>query len=891
MTRIRTVVVRPSGSSCRGARSASVGSWSVRSITTSLVIIVMMLLTGEVLAQQAPVIIPPKLVRFVEATYPPAAEQAALEATVELLITVAADGTVSDAAVVSPVGNGFDESAVAAAKHFVFQPATRDGTPIAARIKYRYVFELKTVPVAPPTPGTGNQAPPPRGVLRGRVVESTTSAPLAGVDVTVRGAVGGEPVTVVTDADGRFVVPGLAAGTYQVRIVTFDAGELTAEETLAADEDLEVTYRLVRTKAIVETSEEEYGATATIEAPSREVTRRSIAREEMTKLPGTRGDALRGVELLPGVARPPGGLGILIVRGAAPGDSQFFLDGAPVPGIYHFGGLTSIVNGQLLERIDLYPGNFSVRYGRRTGGVVEAGFRDPDPDRAKGIVDINLLDASLVVETPLADDLAIAVAARRSYVDFWFESVIPDDTLAVETAPVYDDYQVLLTYKPSARDRFRLFGYGSRDRLALFLDEPADGDPAVRGNLGFSTAIHRLQAEWRRKQSKTTELEIRANGGYTSFDIGLGDTLGLDVSGFTFSSRGELRVQPAEKVGLNVGYDIEGSLLDITFQGPRFGQREGAPQSGGPLDARETITTVIDADFVEPAVYLESVVKPIAALEITAGARGDFFASTRDWSVDPRLAAKYTSSDTTYKLAVGRFSQPPNFAQTDDKLGNPALDPIRSIHYGLGVDQRLSARASLGAEAFYKELDGLVVDNADRTMLINAGIGRIYGLELAGRLQPGGRVSGFLSYTFSRSQRNDRGDAWRLFDFDQTHILTVAGSGKLAPRWELGGTFRLVSGNPDTPVVASLYDANFDVYQPIYGAVNSIRSPVFHRVDVRIERRFDVGRALKWFAYLDLQNAYNHQSIEGTRYNYDFTQRRYIKGLPILPSLGIRGQL
>src|SRR5690606_259835 len=121
---------------------------------------------------------------------------------------------------------------------------------------------------------------------------------------------------------------------------------------------------------------------------------------------GTRGDALRTVEILPGVARPPFGTGALIVRGSAPNDSQVFLDGSPVPLLYHFGGLTSFTNTRMLERIDFYPGNFSVRYGRKIGGILEGGARDPSPERLAGVVDVNLIDASLLVEAPITEDLS-----------------------------------------------------------------------------------------------------------------------------------------------------------------------------------------------------------------------------------------------------------------------------------------------------------------------------------------------------------------------------------------------------------------------------------------------------------------------------------------------------
>ena len=168
---------------------------------------------------------------------------------------------------------------------------------------------------------------------------------------------------------------------------------------------------------------------------------------------------------------------------------------------------------------------------------------------------------------------------------------------------------------------------------------------------------------------------------------------------------------------------------------------------------------------------------------------------------------------------------------------------------------------------------------------------RIYGLEIAGRARPTGRFFGFLSYTLSRSERRDHPNApWRLFDFDQSHILTLSMVYKLGRGWELGGTFRLVSGNPITPVIGSVYDVTSDIYQPIYGALNSQRVGLFHRLDVRLEKMW---RFTHWNLafYIDIQNIYSRMNPEGTLYNYDYRESQVVGGLPIIPSLGLRGEL
>jgi hypothetical protein len=173
----------------------------------------------------------------------------------------------------------------------------------------------------------------------------------------------------------------------------------------------------------------------------------------------------------------------------------------------------------------------------------------------------------------------------------------------------------------------------------------------------------------------------------------------------------------------------------------------------------------------------------------------------------------------------------------------------------------------------------------------NDGDGRAGGVELLVRLHGKGPVSGWVSYTLSRAERRDGpGEEYRPFTFDQTHILSVVASVQLPWRLIFGARFRYVTGNTETPITGSLYDADSDVYVPIPGATNSERVPSYNQLDLRLERRWVFDRwALT--AYLDVQNSYNRQNPEGWVYSYDYRQREVLSGLPIIPSIGIKGEL
>ncbi|MEM9190657.1 MAG: TonB family protein, partial [Myxococcota bacterium] len=519
--------------------------------------------------EEGPVLVPPELRDFVQAAYPAAAEAEGIEATVVLELTISAEGTVTEARVVTAVGNGFDEAAVAAAERFIFVPATRDGEPVPARIRYRYVFELVDEPPVEPDP-TEPEVPPP-GRLMGRILEAGDEDPLPRAEVIATSEDGAISRRAVTAEDGAFRFDDLPPGSYRVAVYADDYDEFGAVEEVASNEITEVVYRVT---FIEEADSEGFSATAVIDAPPREVIRRTITREELTRVPGTRGDALRTVELLPGVGRPPFGAGQLIVRGSAPNDSQVFLDGVSVPLLYHFGGLTSFFNSRMLERIDFFPGNFSARFGRKIGGVLDVETREPAMDRFRGVADINVIDASLLLEAPLGETASIAAAGRRSYIDFFFENIVPDDAFDVVAAPVYYDYQLIASWRPTDQDRFKAVIYGSSDRFSIILSDPSDDDPEVRGNLDLTTQFHRLFVSWRRQFSEDIDATLQVSAGPTLLDFSLGEAISFDATFWQVEVRNEWRFRLSNRLQLIAGVDVNLTPFELEYMGPPPDQSE-----------------------------------------------------------------------------------------------------------------------------------------------------------------------------------------------------------------------------------------------------------------------------------------------------------------------------
>jgi TonB family protein len=871
---------------------------------------------GRPIAPQAKpkkVTVLPKRINDVQPEYTEEAKKAGIQGSVILKITISESGDVVAAEVHEGLGHGLDETSIAAARKLKFEPAKYDdGAPARVTLKYQFDFFFREKVVEPSRAF---------GELRGRVLIQGDEAALPGATLSLRPAAAGagdpDTIAVTADAKGAFVIEKLPEGEYRVslRAPGFDAFVVT--ETIQGGQANVATYRLSR-QATAGTPRTPgvpgvIDIEVTAERPPREVTRRTIEKREIERIPGTNGDALRSIQNLPGVARPPGIFGALLIRGSSPVDSQTFIDGTYVPIIYHFGGLSSVVPTELLSKIDFYPGNFSARYGRAMGGIVDAGMRAPRSDGYHGLVQLDLIDARAMFEGPVPETKgkwSFAAALRRSYIDAWLGPVLRGVGAGVTQAPVYYDWQLIIDGKPKKGHHLRTSFYGSDDRLDLLVHDPAPNEPALSGNIGIVTAFQRLAFQYDYDMGGGDRVDTSLALGREDVQFGLADFF-FRIRALSVLARAEYTKKIARSASMHAGIDVFGGWFDVALRLP-------APPIPGqppnqPFSTRTTEAHAEKSLAFRPAAYLEFELTPTPRVRIVPGVRLDYDDFIKKADFAPRINARYVIRNvfpkTTAKGGVGVFYQPPQIQQVLPPLGSPNISSNRAIHYGLGIEQEITKQIEVSLEGFYKQLDDQVTGTASATGAHieygNAGVGYAGGGELLLKYKPDDRFFGWLAYTLSRAtRRNGPGEPEYLVGWDQTHILTLLGSYRLGAGWELGMRFRLVSGNLVTPNVCDVTSAGCDpkrvggLFHGASGAYTPIpvdthhaeRLPLFHQLDIRVDKSWQFAK-WKLSTYLDVQNAYNHQNAEGILYNFNFTRRQYVTGLPILPSIGVRGEL
>jgi hypothetical protein len=725
--------------------------------------------------------------------------------------------------------------------------------------------------------------------LSGAVLEKGSKSPIIGASLFLEAA--GNSVSAATDPTA---VPTLASfsadtdlkGNYQVSLPEGNY-HLTVAGTgygrvvvpvFVVDRDTRKDFYLIREgftlpEIVVSTTRESKTA----------VSRQTLSKDELASVPGTGGDILRALQALPGVAVVGDLSGQLLVRGGGPQDNLYLLDRIPLAFPFHFGGIISTLNSDMIRSVDFSAGGFGSPYGNYWGGLIDVTQRDPRRDRWGGRAEVNMLLSEGLVEGPVTSNSSLAVAGRRSYLEIL--GGFFDDFTAI---PSFGDYQVKYSYDYSQRTHWDFQAFGSDDRLGLTISPDSDlakKDPAFAGLFEFHNGFNSQGMNYRRVCGEQDTILNTAYHYDFFFNTRLGSGFFLNIHSEAFGDRLDWIHDFDPDTRLQVGaeytlYFIDSSAYFIRPPG------EGSP--GFDLTSAARVSSNFSASSNNPAFYFDQKFKVLdRKLEFSVGGRCDIQTYNAKMDLSPRLAAAWLlSQDTTLKASWGLYHQLPiQGPYLNPDFGNPNLDSGRCSSAVLGVEQKMGEGFSVRLEGYNKDLARVVV----RDPLLNysnAGTGYSRGVEFFLRRSPSERFFGWISYAFSDTRReNGPGLGSHFYDYDQPHILTLVASYKLNPGWDAGLKWRYSSGQPDTPILGATYDAFNDRYVPIYGEVNSARLPDYQRLDFSTSLT-TVYDTWQWRIFLEILNVYDHPNLFAYNYNSDYTQRKDLRQLPFLPYFG-----
>lgn len=720
-----------------------------------------------------------------------------------LAVSVGVTGNVDDARVLEGF-EPFASAALESVRGARFVPATRDGAPVAATVRFRVDF---TKPVAPPPPPPPPPDPDPDPAPPAGPEPAAPPPPKPAEDVVVRG--------------GRSAV----------------------------------------------------GATASD----------SLARAEVRQLPGAFGDPFRAVEALPGMTPVLTGLPYFYVRGAPPANVGYFFDGVRVPYLFHFGLGPAVIHPALIAKTELHRGGYPAALGRYAGGVVEATALPP-LDRFHGEAQLRLIDAGALAEAPFANGKGAALAsARYSYTAALFSLLSSDTTLD------YRDYQARVSYALSDRDTISVLGFGAYDFAAqrqtvdpttqpIAVDPGASREPREVSRVLFASEFHRGDVRWDRTLSHGGRMRVAATVGFDRTRVEA-RRAATDVM---TAARFELTQPLSKTVLLRTGADVVVDQYTADTL-PAFADDDD-------VVLRQRSIFVERVDFATGA-RVDTVLTMIPGMEIVPGIRFDAYGSgdARAFAVDPRIAARFQVSDRVRIIhAYGVASQPPStpIALPGITIARLRGGLQRAVQTSAGVEADLPEDFTATAAAFHNAFYGLndalgtaqmeLIDVERSDSLLAKSRGSAYGLELGIRRKLTQRIAGLASYTLSRSMRTANGEQF-VSSYDRPHVFTAALSVDLGKGWRTGARFVTYSGIPMRPA------------QPAFPeqlvGVPPQRTPAFHRVDLRVEKRWPIGKTGWISAVFEALNATLSREVTG----YECGTALALPGTtPALPRCGER---
>ena len=718
------------------------------------------------------------------------------------------------------------------------------------------------------------------GEIRGTVYGQGAGDSLA--NATVRLVEIGQ--SVVTDENGRFRFDKLPAGDYTLNVIAVGYRLLKENNvaTVRAGQITEIEISLAPIRVILDD----------VEVKSRSIPaagKQTVGVMEIRRIPGSAGDALRAIQALPGIGTASDFDGQLYIRGGSPDDNRFYLDRAPLFYPYHFGGLVSTVNSEILNRIDVYAGGFGAEFGADAQAVIDIYSRRGREDRVGGKFNLNLLYSEGLLEGPIGSRGSWYLAGRRSYID-----LLPIEVTRITAFPRFWDYQAKVSYDFSEDHQFNVKAFAADDVMGFKLGlANVEYDPTLAGNFDLKGHFDVQAADLRSALTDrlTSHLSISRARYFQAFSFGQGLFLRLEPI------QHELREDLAYR--LNQKHWLESGLLISTTQWNGSAYFPRRPDEGDPQGSESqffTFAEKIAADFEQRFNFIEGYLQnrydPLEFLSVTLGLRLDYFNLTNRVSVGPRGSLRFNMpGDSELRFAYGRYEISPYPWQIVPGFGNPELKENTAVHYIVELEREISPQTRLKIAGYQKNFRDLITRDQREGDLnqvyLNQGQGYARGVELSVKHRAGDRFFSWANYTYSVSKREDRpGEMERLYSFDQPHVATVIASYMLTPTWEIGAKWQYRTGNPYTPVIGADIvphpDTGLPRYVPIYDEnINSARVPPFHRLDLRISKSF-IYQRWRWGIFLELLNAYNRKNVLDVDYNRNYTEARNVHQLPLL---------
>ncbi len=718
------------------------------------------------------------------------------------------------------------------------------------------------------------------GIIKGKVKNAINNEVLPSVVVVIQGST----VATTTGFDGFFELKNLKPGFYNVefKLIGFKKKllyEIQVNNLKASivDIELEEDSRNINT---VEVTAKNFYKPA--ESP---VSLRTIGVSEIKRNPGGGRDISKVIQSLPGVASSATFRNDIIIRGGAPNENKFYLDGIEIPNINHFatqgstGGPVGLINVDFVREVDFYSGAFPANRGNSLSSIFDFKFKDGRNDKQFASMTVGSSDLALVAEGPINSKTTYMASYRKSYLQFLFRAI------GLPFLPEYNDFQFKVKSKIDDKNEITFIGLGALDDFSLNLD--ANETETQKFQLetlpvflqsnytigvnykhykahGYSTVV------LSRNYLKNTTKKYKENSEDSVMLLNYAST----------EIENKIRIENTSRhQGYKFNYGIsaeQASYTNDTYQLNPFGL----------IDYTSTLNLIRYGAFAQIAKGFVN-----DRLQLSSGLRldGNNFATGMSNPLDqlsPRFSAAYALSDKwSLNFNTGIYYQTPaytvlGYRDTNGILTNTNVKYISVKQVVGGIEYNTLSNLRFTAEGFYKGYANypMLLSNGDTIPLANLGIdfgvvgnkpvagltkGRSYGVEFLAQQKLNKGFYGIVALTLVHSEFNDKNNKSVVSSWDSKYIVSLTAGKILKRNWELGLKLRSAGGAPYTPFnkefssVIANYNANPAGFLD-NSKLNTNRLPAFYQLDARIDKKYNFK---KWNlnVFIDITNLTNVQ--------------------------------
>lgn len=748
------------------------------------------------------------------------------------------------------------------------------------------------------------------GIYSGIVIDKQLQKPIQGAVVKLVQL----NKSAITDSAGKFQFTQIKSGYYTFIFsalgystqskfnVTIASGN---ENTMVIE--LEATVQELNSVTVSSTNRNKSAKAATLETP---LSVQRLTTEEIKANPGGNFDISRVIQALPGVGGSSSTAGFrndIIIRGGAPNENVFYLDGIEIPVINHFatqgsaGGPTGILNVSFIEEVKLSSSAFDARFDNALSSVFEFKQKRGNNNRVQGNIRLSGTELATTFDGPIGKSgkTSFLASARRSYLQLLFKAI------DLPIRPNYWDFQYKISHQLSKKTTLTFLGVGAIDEFNFAAPKEAtpeklyvlNSNPSIQQwnyTIGASIRHQLRNGYWNLALSRN-----QFNNQLEKYENNLGPIRGLKTLALNSN-------ETENKLRFDVNQTINGFKLSYGFvaQLVSFSNNTNQLISNAIVDNNNNI--------IQPAVINNFNSKIQFArlgaftqlgkrfldnkLGLSAGIRFDQNTFTQSGmnplkTLSPRIAASYVlSNKITFNASVGTyFKMLPytalGYRNNNNELVNKNTDYTQSTHYVAGFEYLPSTSTRFTFEGFYKQYsnvpvsvrNGISLSNqgADFNVLGNEAItttgkGKAYGFEFFAQQKLTERFYGVFSYTWFVSKYTNSNNSYTASSWDNRHLLSAVLGYKFKRNWEIGLKFRYQGGVPYTPydLVASRQNyLALGTGIPDYNNINTQRLNAFNSSDIRIDKKWYYKR-FTLDLFVDITNWYLAKSPAQATYTF-----------------------